>query len=241
MGSSLSLAVVGATSILDLVMAAGPVAKFVLFLLLSASIVSWAIIAERYRTFRVAARETRAFLARFHGGARLAELRDLTEKWRRSPVVALFKAAFHEVSQLSMEAGSAAGPGIGRALDEAAVEDVQRMMERTAAANTRNMERSLTFLATTASTSPFIGLFGTVWGIMVSFQNIAEQGAASLETYAPGIAEALIATAAGLAAAVPAAVAYNSFLRQVRIMSIEMDEFQYDFIHLLQKRRRKVV
>lgn len=223
-------------SVMELILDAGPVAKFVLLLLLIASLVCWGIIVERGRAFRAASRETRAFLAKFHGGARLAELRDLSEKWHRSPVVALFKAAFHEVSQLSVETHS----GVGRTLDEEAIADVERMLARTAAANTRDMERSLTFLATTASTAPFVGLFGTVWGIMSSFQNIGMTGAASLETYAPGIAEALIATAAGLIAAVPAAVAYNYFLRQVRVLSIEMEEFQYDFTHLLQKRRRKV-
>ena len=225
-------------SVLDLVLDAGIVAKFVLLLLLLASIASWGIIVARARVFRAAARETRAFLGRFHGGARLAELRDLAEKWPHSPVVALFKAAFHEVSQLSLESPQSGGRA--RALDEEAIADVERMIARTAAANTRDMERSLTFLATTASTAPFVGLFGTVWGIMSSFQNIGMTGAASLETYAPGIAEALIATAAGLVAAVPAAVAYNYFLRQVRVLSIEMEEFQYDFTHLLEKRRRRV-
>ncbi len=226
----------GGPSIIDLILDAGPIGKFVLALLLLASLVCWGIIVERYRSFRRAHRETRSFLSRFHGGARLAELRDLSEKWHRSPVVALFKAAFHEVSQLSMETRA----DVGRILDEVAIEDVQRMISRSVAANTRDMERSLTFLATTASTAPFIGLFGTVWGIMDSFQTIGVTGAASMQSYAPGIAEALIATAAGLFAAIPAAVAYNSFLRQIRIMSIEMEEFQYDFIHLLQKRRRKV-
>ena len=222
-------------SVLDLVLQAGPVAKFVLLVLGVASLVSWGLIVERYRMFRRARTETRQFLHRFHGGARLAELRDSSERWNDSPVAALFKAAFHEVSQLSLESGGS----VGRTLDEDAIADVQRMMERTAAASTRNMERSLTFLATTASTAPFVGLFGTVWGIMTAFQRIGASGSASLEAYAPGIAEALIATAAGLAAAIPAAVAFNSFLRQVRILSIEMEEFQYDFVHLLHKRRRR--
>jgi biopolymer transport protein TolQ len=151
----------------------------------------------------------------------------------QSPVAALFKAAFHEVSQHSVEGAA------GRTLDEDSIEDVERMIARTAAARTRELERSLTFLATVASTSPFVGLFGTVWGIMDAFARIGTSGAASIEAYAPGIAEALVATAAGLAAAVPAAIAYNSFLRQVRVMTIEMEEFQLDFVHLLQKRRRR--
>ncbi len=229
------LAATPRSDVLSLVADAGPVAKVVLAILLVASVISWGIIVERWRYFRKASGETRGFLSRFHGGARLAELRDVSERWTHSPVVSVFKAAFHEVSQLSMEGPS----GAGRALDEEAVSDVQRMMERAAAANTRNIERSLTFLATTATTAPFLGLFGTVWGIMESFRRIATSGAANLESYAPGIAEALIATAVGLFAAIPAAVAYNSLLRKVRVMISEMDEFQYDFVHLLQKRRRR--
>ena len=221
-------------SVIDLVLQAGPVGKATLLVLLVASIVSWGIILERARTFRRARRETQAFLAKFHSGSRLSDLRDQAQKWTRSPVVGLFKAAFHEVSQLSMDAS-----GAGRALDDDAVEDVTRMISRAAAANLRDIERSLTFLATTASTAPFIGLFGTVWGIMDAFHAIGLSGATNIQSYAPGIAEALIATAAGLAAAVPAAVGYNYFLRQVRITSIEMEEFEYDFIHLLQKRRRR--
>ncbi len=223
-------------SVVELVLKAGLVGQLTLLVLLLASLVCWGIIVERARTFRAASRETRAFLTRFHGGARLAELRDLSEKWNHSPVVALFKAAFHEVSQLSIETRA----DVGRVIDEEAIADVERMIARTGAAATRDMERSLTFLASTASTAPFIGLFGTVWGIMNSFHGIAEAQHASIEVFAPGIAEALVATAAGLVAAVPAAIAYNSFLRQVRIMGIEMEEFQYDFTHLLQKRRRKV-
>lgn len=220
--------------VLSLVSDAGPIAKCVLGLLLVASLISWTIIVERGRHFRKANAETRSFLQRFHGGSRLAELRDASEKWTHSPVVSIFKAAFHEVSQLAVESREG-----GRAIDDDAVEDVKRMMERAAAANTRGLERSLTFLATCASTAPFVGLFGTVWGIMESFRRIGMSGAANLESYAPGIAEALIATAVGLFAAIPAAIAYNSFLRQVRVAIIEMDEFQYDFAHLLAKRRRR--
>lgn len=222
------------TNVTQLVMDAGPVGKLVLVLLVVASVVSWALIVERSRAFRRAASETRAFLTKFHGGARLADLADMAKSMARSPVVALFRAAFHEVSQHSVE-GSA-----GRVLDDNAIGDVERMIARTAAARTRELERSLTFLATVASTSPFVGLFGTVWGIMDAFMRIGTSGATSIESYAPGIAEALVATAAGLVAAVPAAIAYNSFLRRVRVMTIEMEEFQLDFVHMLQKRRRRV-
>ncbi len=228
-----TLPLAAGASVWQLVMDAGPVGKLVLGALVIASIVTWALIVERSRSFRRAGQETKNFLTKFRGGARLADLADVSKPMNHSPVAALFKAAFHEVSQNSIE-----GAG-GRTLDADSIEDVERMIARTAAARTREMERSLTFLATVASTSPFVGLFGTVWGIMDAFARIGTSGAASIESYAPGIAEALVATAAGLAAAVPAAIAYNSFLRQVRIMTIEMEEFQLDFVHLLQKRRRR--
>jgi biopolymer transport protein TolQ len=233
--ATLSAPFAASPSVWQLVLDAGPVGKLVLFLLLVSSLVSWALIAERWRAFRRAGAETRSFLTKFHGGARLADLSDLAKPLSRSPVAALFRAAFHEVSQHSVEGTH------GRVLDQDSIADVERMIARTAAARTRDLERSLTFLATVASTAPFVGLFGTVWGIMDAFARIGSSGAASIESYAPGIAEALVATAMGLVAAVPAAVAYNSFLRQVRIMTIEMDEFQLDFVHLLEKRRRRAV
>lgn len=222
------------SSVLDLVLTAGPVGKTVLAFLLGLSVICWGVILERYFTFRRAARENAAFLKNFHSKTSLAKLRDLAGGVKGSPVVALFKAAFHEVSQFSVD-----GVSPGRAFDEDAVEDVRRMMARTAASTLRDLERSLTLLATTASASPFIGLFGTVWGIMDAFRRIGLSGAASIEAFAPGIAEALITTAAGLVAAVPAVIAYNSFVRQVRVMGIEMDDFQLEFIHLLEKQRRR--
>lgn len=228
------LGVASGSSVLDLVWTAGPVGKTVLAFLLGLSVVCWGIILERYVTFRRAARENAAFLQHFHSKTSLAKLRDLAGGVKGSPVVALFKAAFHEVSQFSVD-----GISPGRTFDEDAVEDVRRMMSRTAASTMRDLERSLTLLATTASASPFIGLFGTVWGIMDAFRRIGMSGAASIEAFAPGIAEALITTAAGLVAAVPAVIAYNSFVRQVRVMGIDMDDFQLEFIHLLEKQRRR--
>ena len=217
-------------SVIDLVLQAGPVGKATLLVLLVASIVSWGIILERARTFRRARRETQAFLAKFHSGSRLSDLRDQAQKWTRSPVVGLFKAAFHEVSQLSMDAS-----GAGRALDDDAVEDVTRMISRAAAANLRDIERSLTFLATTASTAPFIGLFGTVWGIMTAFQAIGATGASNLAIVAPGIAEALIATAAGLFAAIPAVYFYNHFTHEVKLFAADMDDFALEFLNICER------
>ena len=139
----------------------------------------------------------------------------------------------NEVSQLAMD------PSVsGRALDDDAVEDVKRMMSRTAASNLRDIERSLTFLATTASTSPFIGLFGTVWGIMDAFHGIGKSGSASLAVVAPGISEALVATAIGLIAAIPAVIAYNHFLNKVNVLIGEMDNFSQEMLNVVQRMPR---
>jgi biopolymer transport protein TolQ len=225
----------------QMLLGVGPVEWVVLILLTVVSIVCWGIIAERWVTFRKAERQTDSFLERFRSGASLAELRDFVEPLAYSPVVALFKAAFSEISQLRIRPGAEQSAGT-RGLDDAAVADVQRMLERTGEAEMRELERTITFLATTASAAPFVGLFGTVWGIMISFLDIYNEyqgsGVPRISEYASGIAAALVATAAGLGAAIPAVVAYNSFLRRIRVMRSEMDEFCYDFVHLLEKKRR---
>jgi len=218
-------------TVLDLVRQSGPMARTVLLVLLGVSVVSWGIIAERWRTFRKAESETETFLERFREGGKLSELREACEPARFSPVVALFKAGFME---LQRGAGRSPSESPGR-IDRRVLDGVQRMLQRTANAQIRGLENALTFLATTASVTPFVGLFGTVWGIMNAFQGIGAAGTASLVAYAPGIAEALVTTAAGLAAAIPAVVAFNHFNRRVRVLSTQMEEFATDFVHLIEQ------
>jgi biopolymer transport protein TolQ len=221
-------------SLLDLIAQSGPMAKGVLLLLFAVSVICWGITAERWRTFRRAEIETISFLDRFRSVGKLSELRDFCESMRFSPVVALFKAGFHELSRGAARSGPRA-PGQSGHIDRKTMEGVERMLVRTANAELRSLERALTFLATTASVAPFIGLFGTVWGIMNAFRRIGAAGTANIAAYAPGIAEALVATAAGLAAAIPAVIAYNHFNRRVRVLSTQMDEFSTDFIHLCEQ------
>jgi len=218
-------------TILDLVRQSGPVAKLVLLLLFTQSVVCWAIIAERWRTFRRAETETNAFLERFRRSGKLSELAESSDADRFSPIVALFQAGFRELHR-----GAGRTPATEPSqVDRRVISGVERMLLRTANEQLRKLERSLTFLATTASVAPFVGLFGTVWGIMNAFRGIGATGTASLAAYAPGIAEALVTTAAGLAAAIPAAIAYNHFNRHVRVLSTQMDEFATDFIHLIEQ------
>ncbi|TDI50860.1 MAG: hypothetical protein E2P01_00475 [Acidobacteria bacterium] len=212
----------------SLVWEAGPMAKFVLLLLAAFSVISWGIVAERWRRFRRAEAETNKFLDRFHQGGALPTIQDETADLKWSPVAEVYRAGFREISL--NPAGE--GPIRGESL-----EAVDRMLRKSSGVQLTELERSLGFLATTASASPFIGLFGTVWGIMNAFRSIGVQGTASIAAYAPGIAEALVATAAGLLAAVPAVIFYNHFLARLRSMESLIEEFRADFLHRLQGRR----
>lgn len=212
----------------SLVMGAGPMAKFVLFVLAAFSVISWGVIAERWHTFRTAERESEAFLEKFSAGGGLAAIQDATQTLRRSPIASIFRAGFREISLNP--------PPAGIATDAASLEALDRVLRKNASVQVTELERSLGLLATTAGATPFIGLFGTVWGIMNSFMGIGRVGAASLAVVAPGIAEALIATAAGLVAAIPAVVAYNYFLSRTRRNIAVMEDFSQE---LLEQYRRK--
>ncbi len=213
----------------SLVMGAGPMAKFVLLTLAVFSIVSWGITAERFMRFRRAEIESGTFLGRFHKGGGLAAIQDDTVQLKWSPHAGIFRAVFHEISLNP--------PPPGESWHGAELESLHRIVRRNASSQLSELERSLGFLATTASATPFIGLFGTVWGIMNAFRGIGMSGTASLAAYAPGIAEALVATAAGLLAAIPAVISYNHFLGRLRSMDARIDEFIADLIHRIQGRR----
>jgi biopolymer transport protein TolQ len=212
-----------------LVMDAGPMAKLVLLILAVFSIVSWGITAERFLRFRRAEEQSRDFLRRFHEGGGLAAIQDDTESLEWSPHADIFRAVFREISLNP--------PPQGEQWHGRQLEALDRIVRRNASAQLSELERSLGFLATTASATPFIGLFGTVWGIMNAFRGIGVSGTASLAAYAPGIAEALVATAAGLAAAIPAVIFYNHFLGRLRSTEARIDEFIADLIHRIQGRR----
>lgn len=219
------------SGILDLVLSAGPVAKGILVLLLLFSIVSWALIAEKWWQFRRIRRQTAEFLKLFRDGRRANVVTGAARKLRESPLANLYLAGYHEsggvelVDRLPDEADDAA-----TAERLAAAE---RAMRRTAGHEIARLERYLPFLATTASAAPFIGLFGTVWGVITAFHGIGQQGSASLAVVAPGISEALIATAAGLGAAIPAVMGYNYFVSRVKYWATEMDGFMLDLLNVL--------
>jgi biopolymer transport protein TolQ len=211
-----------------LVMNSGAMAKFILVVLLGFSVGSWGIIAERWRAFQRAQRESETFLERFRKGGGLAAIQDATSALTASPLAHLFRAGFREISL---------NPPASGVVDPATVEALDRVLRKSASVQVTELEKSLGFLATTAGATPFIGLFGTVWGIMNAFRGIGVTGTASLAAYAPGIAEALVATAAGLFAAIPALIGYNHFMRRLRLFEAGMDEFSADMVRRVLGRR----
>ena len=212
------------TSFLELLLRASPVAKGVLLLLLVFSIYSWAIIISKWLWLRDAERETKAFLARFQRGGKLSELSQADPN-SRSPLIRVFLSGYDEISNQLGESG-------GRLRS---TEALSRVLQSATIAEVSQMERRLTWLATTANASPFIGLFGTVVGIIIAFRGLSTASASSIQAVAPGIAEALIATAAGIAAAVPAAIFYNNFLNRIKTLTGIIDRFSLELINLVER------
>ena len=219
--------------ILDLVLRSGPMAQMVLFVLAGFSIISWAIMVERYRVISRSERESAAFMERFRSGTSMSELRELAERLRHSPTAAVFRAGAAHL-KLMGRPGAAQGQDPGPARRDP-IASVERVLMRAVSEEQSRYERLLPFLATTASACPFIGLFGTVWGIMNSFQAIGGMGTANLAVVAPGISEALIATAAGLAAAIPAVIGYNYFVHRIRAVGSRLENFVADFLIKLEQ------
>ncbi|MFQ5521575.1 MAG: MotA/TolQ/ExbB proton channel family protein [Candidatus Methylomirabilia bacterium] len=220
--------------VMDLVLHAGPVAKFVLIVLGIFSVVCWALIVEKWWQFRRIRKDSHRFLKTYREARRVSTIYDTARKSRESPLAQMYVAAYQEVAGAPPVAEMVdrlfddPDEGLGAERLEAA----NRTMRRVAGGEVGRMERYLSFMATTASVSPFIGLFGTVWGVMNSFRGIGTQGSASLAVVAPGISEALIATAAGLGAAIPAVIAYNFFLNRVKHWAGEMESFSLDLQNL---------
>lgn len=222
------------TGVLELVLSAGPVAKIVLTILLFFSVVSWALIVEKWWQFRRVRRQTIAFLKLYRESRRAATVNAAVKKYRESPLAQLYAAAYQEIGGMDEPLEELEEGGGGR------VEVAQRALRRAATHEIARLERYLPFLATTASAAPFIGLFGTVWGIMAAFHGIGQQGSASLAVVAPGISEALIATAFGLGAAIPAVIAYNYYVNRVKHWAAEMEGFTLDLLNVLMRPAPKV-
>jgi biopolymer transport protein TolQ len=227
-------------SIFDMVLNAGFVVQFVLFLLLAFSVVSWAIILMKYFSIRKVKRENDYFLKIYMKGTKLSEIHPETKRLRDSTLSAVFNSGYNELVKITKTSrgnviGKETAETASSVLEIGAIDNVERALNRACSMESTKLESALGFLATTGSASPFVGLFGTVWGIMDTFKGIGARGSATLAVVAPGISEALIATAAGLAAAIPAVIFYNYYLNKVKGLNVEMDNFSSELLNIIER------
>jgi biopolymer transport protein TolQ len=230
----------GPTSIVTLVTRSSPISKFVLATLALLSVISWGIIFYKLWTFRRTERQSVQFLDVFRRSSKFSEVQAVCRSLSESPLVGLFQSGYAELTaQLRQdpESGSpAAHPaGAGRRPTLKSLPAVDRALMRASVVEVNKLERHVNFLATTASMAPFIGLFGTVWGIIAAFERIGQTGSTGLDAVAPGIADALVATAAGLVAAIPAVYFYNELTNRVKLFASEMDDFAMEFLNISER------
>ncbi len=230
-------------NIITLITQSGWVAKSVLGLLLGFSVLSWSIIFQKYMILRRAESESRQFLAFFRESKNLTETFKIAAQLKRSPLAVLFREGYRELNfilktnpSLEGESGAAAVlSGAKLPMREESLDSLVRTMRQATMEELYHLERYLIFLATTGNTTPFIGLFGTVWGIMDAFHGLGMQGSANIAAVAPGISEALVTTAAGLLAAIPAVIFYNYYLSKIKAMGTQMDMFSLEFLQVVER------
>ncbi len=213
----------------------GWVARGVLVLLLVFSLISWAVILYKGLVLHRGATQSATFLEIFRKSSKFSEVNSVCSQLRASPLVGVFQAGYLEVNQQVRGGQAGNNPGPGNRPTVRSLEALSRSLARAATVEATRLERRLSFLATTASVTPFIGLFGTVWGIMDAFGEIGRMGSANLAVVAPGISEALVTTAMGLLAAIPAAVFFNFFSSRVKVLSSMMDDFALEFLNIVER------
>jgi biopolymer transport protein TolQ len=211
-------------NVLHLILDAGPVGQTVIAILLLFSLLSWTIIFAKLGTLRRARKANLQFLLSFRRAKRLEEMNTFAAQFRQAPLAAVFEFGYQEVERQVN--------GKGQLHNLAALE---RVLALGASEELTQLEQHMGWLATTASATPFIGLFGTVWGIIDAFTGLGREGGASLRAVAPGISEALIATAFGLLAAIPALIFYNYFMHRIKEIGARMDDFGSEFINLAER------
>lgn len=226
-------------SLFDMVVQAGVVVQLVLLILFLFSVVSWAIILMKHFAIRKIQKENSAFLNVYMKSTKLSEIFPEAKKFQHSTLAEVFRGGYTELVKITRvlqgtstakDAGETAHP-----LEIGGLGNVERALNRACGAEATKLEAALGFLATTGSACPFIGLFGTVWGIMDTFKEIGARGSATLAVVSPGISEALVATAAGLAAAIPAVIFYNYYLNRIKGMTLEMDHFSSELLNIVER------
>jgi biopolymer transport protein TolQ len=221
--SSVLLFFVGG-EIVDLVLQTGAVAKTVLFILIAFSVLSWAVILSKWLLISRARHQSGRFVRAFRKAQRLQDVASVVDQFRPSPLVGVFEGAVDEYKRQMGTTG-----GIHNVLS------IQRAMQIASSESITRLERNLPWLAITSAVTPFVGLFGTVWGIIDAFHGLGTAGAATLRAVAPGISEALITTAAGLAAAIPAVIAYNLIVGSIREIASRNDDFAMEMLNLFER------
>lgn len=226
-------------SLWHIIIEAGWVVKAVMLLLLLFSVICWGIILTKTITLSRVRKDTQLFFDAFRESRKFSLLYAEAKQFTFSPLAQVFKAGYAELNRLSrlQSAGQKSSDDSSQEpeYERTGMDNVTRSLQQAVTAERTRLERGVNFLATTGSSAPFIGLFGTVWGIMESFRRIGVMKSASLAVVAPGIAEALIATAAGLAAAIPAVIFYNYFLSRINNISTEMDNFSSELINIIER------
>ena len=212
----------------------GPVAAGVLVVLCIFSLISWAVIFYKGVALRRAHAQSETFLQVFRKSNKFSEVNSLCMQLKASPLVGVFQAGYFEVNQ-QVRGGSQGSSAAANKPTVKSLDSLSRALARAATVESTRLDRRVSFLATTATVTPFIGLFGTVWGIMTAFADIGRMGSANLAVVAPGISEALITTAMGLAAAIPAAVFYNFYNSRIRVLSSMVDDFALEFINIVER------
>ncbi len=227
--------------VISLIAETTPLNQAVLVILVVFSVASWAIILQKFWSFRRAQRDTSRFLDVFRRSSKFSEVQAVCSSVPATPLVGVFQAGYAEMNAQFRATGNTGTPQAGNPAASSArptlksLDGVDRALIRAATNEVSKLERRMTFLATTAGVTPFIGLFGTVVGIMIAFQRIGATGSTNLAIVAPGISEALIATSAGLFAAIPALVFYNHFTHQVKEFSATMDDFALEFLNIAER------
>ncbi len=218
--------------LIETFLSAGPMAWFVAAVLIGMSLASWALFLGKWRQMKRASSASEKFLEVFRSSQRFSEVGGAAERLAASPLVGLFQAGYAEI-----DAQIKSRPDVSETRDYRirSLDSLHRTLRRAAGAELRQLASGTTFLATVAAAAPFIGLFGTVWGIMVAFQDIGVTGSTSLVAVAPGIAEALVNTALGLVAAIPALLGYNYFSSRLRTLRAELDDYTLEFLNLAER------
>jgi biopolymer transport protein TolQ len=225
----------GGLGVVELVLGTGPVVQAVLWLLVAFSVGSWGIIIYKLWQISLARRQSRHFSEIFWESKNLATIHTASVGLKHSPVAQVFRAGYQELLRLTRAKRQAVGAEGGFSTELGGVENVTRAMKRQANVELTKLEASITFLATTGSTCPFVGLFGTVWGIMTAFLGLSAAHSSNIQAVAPGIAEALITTAVGLVAAIPAQMFYNYLTARVHVLATDMENFTSEFLNIAER------